>query len=75
MVVWACNALSALSLLFSLSVSSDDAQTRLISGIWLGFSLVAAAFSLRIRFNILGLLLLLASFYVSVFFIRFLLGQ
>ncbi len=73
--VWVCNALSALSLIFSLSLSGDDVQTHVIAGIWLGFSLIAAAFSLCSRFTIFGLLLWLASIYFSVFCFRFLLGQ
>lgn len=68
--VWVLNLLSALPLLFSFTLSSDDAVTRYVTIGCFSLALVASYFSLRRRFNIIGLLLLLlAGYCYGIFFV------
>jgi hypothetical protein len=61
--VWPFNSLAALLLLFSLTLSSPDGVTRLIIILCHTLALGASYFSMRSRFNLFGLLLLLVAGY------------
>lgn len=59
--VWPLNLSSALLLLFVTTLSSPDSFTRAVTAICLSIALGTSYFSLRHRFNVVALLLLLAT--------------
>ena len=69
--VWPLNSLAGLLLFFTLALSSHDSVTRLITILCHTIALGASYFSLRFRFNVVGLVLLLlaAYFYVLHLFV------
>jgi len=73
--VWGLNLLSLLPMLFALSLSGDDPVTQLITSVSLAVSLGAAYFSVRVRLNFLGLLLLAGSLYLNTIYVSFLFGK
>jgi hypothetical protein len=70
--VWPLNLLSALLCVFSLSLSSPDPFSQALSGVSLVIALGSAYFSVRMRFNWVALLLLLATAYFETFHLIFL---
>jgi hypothetical protein len=67
--VWPLNILSALLMPFGLSLSSPDPLSQTLSALSITLALGCAYFSVRIRFNVLGLLLLLAAAYCQTFYL------
>ncbi|MCX6952926.1 MAG: hypothetical protein NTV51_12290, partial [Verrucomicrobia bacterium] len=66
--VWPLNLLSALPLLFVLTLSSHDPLTLLVKVLCLTTAVGASYFSVRLRLNFVGLLVLLfASYCYAVF--------
>jgi hypothetical protein len=67
-VVWITNTLCTLLLLFTITLSSDDAVTRTITCVGLLMAFAAAYVSVRVRFGVVSLLLLLISAYLNLVF-------
>lgn len=61
--VWPFNLAAVLLLAFALSLSAPDPLTRGITAVSLSVSLAACYVSLRRRFNLLGVLFLIATLY------------
>jgi hypothetical protein len=69
--VWPLNVLAALLLGFSLSLSSHDPLSQMISCLSLTTALGISYFSVRRKFTWLGLLLLLCALYLQTDFLLF----
>lgn len=73
--MWPFNVAASLLIPFGLSLSSPDSISQLLSALSITLALACSYFSVRIRFNVLGLILLLVAAYFQFFFARFLIEK
>ena len=73
--VWPFNVAPALLIPLGLSLSAPDSVSQLLSALSVTLALACSYFSVRIRFNVFGLILLLVSAYLQFFYAKFLIEK
>ena len=69
--VWPFNVAAGLLIPLGLSLSAPDSLVQLLSALSITLALACSYFSVRIRFNVLGLILLLIAAYLQFFYAKF----